>query len=81
METPHKADLERIKTILEKHVKYTGSAKGKAILDNFDSYAAHFKKIIPGDYKKILSCIAKYEGQGCDPEEAKLKAFNEIIAG
>jgi len=81
METPDKAELERIKTILEKHVKYTGSVKGKAILDNFDSYAAHFKKIIPGDYKKILSCIAKYEGQGCDPEEAKLKAFNEIIAG
>ena len=81
MEVAEKEDLERIKRMLEKHVEYTGSAKGKAILEHFEDYAGHFKKIIPGDYKKILSCIAKYEGQGCEPEEAKLKAFNEIIAG
>ena len=79
METPEKEDLDRIKTMLENHVKATSSAKAKKILENFDDYSGHFKKVIPGDYKRMMACIAKYEGQGFAAEDAKLKAFNEIV--
>ena len=81
METPEKEDLEKIKSMLEKHVAYTNSAKGKKILEHFDEYAGHFKKVIPGDYKKMMACIAKNESQGMAPEDAKLAAFNEIVGG
>ena len=75
METPKDEDLEAIKDMLEKHVAYTGSKKGKEILDEFESYAGHFKKIIPGDYEKMMAAIAKYEKQGQAPEDAKLKCI------
>ena len=80
METPEKEDLDRIKTMLVNHVNATGSAKGKDILDKFETYSGHFKKVIPGDYKRMMACIAKYEQQGLEKEDAKLHAFNEIMA-
>ena len=55
------------------------SKKAKEILDEFESYSVHFKKIIPGDYEKMMAAIAKYEKQGQAPEDAKLSAFNEIV--
>ncbi len=80
METPAAEDLDKIKDMLTKHVANTGSAKGKKILDSFDSYAGHFKKVIPGDYERMMKAIAKYNAQGLEPEESKLAAFNEIMA-
>ncbi|MCR4814737.1 MAG: glutamate synthase large subunit [Lachnospiraceae bacterium] len=79
LETPDADDLARIKGMLEKHTALTGSAKGRKILEQFETYACHFKKVIPGDYRKMMNCIAKYEAKGISPEEAKLKAFNEIV--
>ena len=44
-----------IKTLLQNHLKYTGSKKAKAILDDFEGLLPKFKKIIPEEYKKIIS--------------------------
>ncbi len=70
-----KNEIAEVKAILEKHVAYTGSAKGRRILDNFDEAVAHFKKIIPADYKEMLRLTNLYKEQGLDDEEAKIKAF------
>ena len=75
-----KTDRMELKEILEKHVLYTGSGKGKEILEHFSEYIPHFKKIIPTDYKEILKLIARSEERGADPETAKLEAFR-IFAG
>ena len=81
MEALEKEDLDRIQSMLTKHLSATGSAKAKKILDHFEDYAGQFKKVIPGDYKRMMDCIAKYEKQGLEKEDAKLHAFNEIMAG
>ena len=70
-----KNEIAEVKAILEKHVAYTGSAKGRRILDNFDEAVAHFKKIIPADYKEMLRLTNLYKEQGLGEEEAKIKAF------
>ena len=75
----NKADIEKVKSIIEKHVKLTGSAKGKKILDNFDSYIVSFKKIIPVDYKEIMNLIDKNLEKHMDKDEAQIKAFTEFI--
>lgn len=77
----HKADLEELKKIITEHVEFTGSKKGKMILDNFDEYIPHFKKIIPVDYKEMLRLIAKSEETGADPETAKIEAFKAFVGG
>ena len=77
----NKADIEKVKSIIEKHVKLTGSAKGKKILDNFDTYIASFKKIIPVDYQKIMSLIDENILKGLSREEAQINAFTDFIGG
>lgn len=46
-------DVEKLRSLLEKHVKETGSEKGREILSDFESYVPRFKKIIPNDYLKV----------------------------
>ena len=74
-----KNDKEELKRMIENHVKYTGSKKGKMILDNFDEYIGKFKKIIPTDYKEMLRLTARNEEQGMDREQAQIEAFTELV--
>jgi glutamate synthase (ferredoxin) len=76
----HKTDKEMLKTLLENHVQYTGSVKAKTILDDFENYLGKFKKIIPADYKKIMSYTEQYIEEGMSPEEAQIEAFNKCVS-
>jgi len=75
----YKNDIEEIKRIIENHVHYTDSKKGKRILENFDEYIKRFKKIIPTDYKEMLRLTAEFEEQGMDHEQAEVNAFTKHI--
>jgi glutamate synthase (ferredoxin) len=75
----YKNDIEELRRIIENHVKYTGSKKGQAILDNFDESVEHFKKIIPSDYKEMLRLTAECEEQGMDHEQAQIEAFTKLV--
>jgi glutamate synthase (ferredoxin) len=68
-------DVAELKTMIEEHVKYTGSKKGQRILDNFEDYIPKFKKIIPHDYRRMLLTIAEMEAKGLSGEEAQIEAF------
>ena len=70
-----RTDREELKSILEKHVAYTGSVKASKILENYVDELPKFKKIIPEDYKKLLSVTNMYEEQGMSREEAQIEAF------
>ncbi len=74
-ELSNKYDVLELKGMIEDHVRYTNSVKGKEILENFEQYLPKFKKIIPYDYKKMLETIAKMEEKGLDPEQAQIEAF------
>ena len=74
-ELSNKYDVLELKAMIEDHVKYTNSIRGKEILNDFEEYLPKFKKIIPYDYKKMLNAIAKMEEKGLNPEQAQLEAF------
>ena len=74
-----KNDKEELRSMLEKHVKYTDSKKAKQILEDFEGNVGKFKKIIPADYKKMMSLTGKYEEQGMSLEDAKIEAFYESV--
>ena len=74
-ELSNKYDVLELKAMIEDHVKYTNSIRGKEILNDFEEYLPKFKKIIPYDYKKILNAIAKMEEKGLNPEQAQIEAF------
>jgi len=53
------ADRTALKTLLEKHVHYTGSAKAKAILGDWERSVPRFIKVFPMEYKKALGRLSR----------------------
>ena len=72
-----KSDIQELHNMIADHVAATGSEKGQEVLDHFQEYLPKFKKIIPDDYKKMITMATKLEEMGMSPEEAQLEAFNE----
>ena len=78
-EVKEKYDIIELKSLIEEQTAATGSTKGKEILDNFDEYLPKFKKIVPHDYKEMMSAIASMEEKGLSSEQAQIEAFYQII--
>lgn len=70
-----KFDREELQSMIRAHFQATGSPKAKRILEAFEEYLPKFKKIIPGDYKRMLQLSAQFEKQGMDRESAQIEAF------
>ena len=49
-----KADIEEVRSLVEKHRKYTGSTVAARVLDDWDRVRDHFVKVMPRDYKRVL---------------------------
>jgi len=74
-EVTDKYDVLELKGIIQEHVAYTNSEKGKHILENFADYLPKFKKIIPHDYERMLQTIVQMEKKGLSNEQAQIEAF------
>jgi glutamate synthase (NADPH/NADH) large chain len=48
-------DIERIRILVERHLLHTGSARARAILDDWDNASRHFVKVMPVDYRRALT--------------------------
>lgn len=57
------ADVQELKLLLEEHLSYTGSAVAKFILSDLENQQAHFIKVFPRDYKKVLLAKSNSEKQ------------------
>ena len=68
-------DVLELKEMIQQHVAYTNSIKGKQILDNFGDYLPKFKKIVPHDYKRMMQRIVQMEEKGLSSEQAQIEAF------
>ena len=68
-------DIQELEDLIREHVAATGSAKGAAILEDFDRYLPLFKKILPLDYDRMLRTIGQLEGRGMAREQAEVEAF------
>ncbi|NDL68803.1 glutamate synthase large subunit [Anaerotalea alkaliphila] len=58
VETEPVADLEDIvllRSLIERHVRYTGSSKAQGILDDFQNQLGRFVKVIAPAYRRVLS--------------------------
>ena len=48
-------DVERLRILVERHLLFTGSAKARALLDNWDAELKNFVKVMPRDYRRALT--------------------------
>ncbi|MBX7458582.1 glutamate synthase large subunit [Qipengyuania sp. 1NDH17] len=61
-------DAERLKVLVERHHLHTGSARAKALLDNWSDELKNFRKVMPRDYARALKALET------EREEAAMEA-------
>jgi len=64
-------DIKELKTLIEEYVQATGSVKGKAILDNWESALPKFVKVFPVEYRKVLGKMIKEDEEAVDRAVAR----------
>jgi glutamate synthase (ferredoxin) len=70
-------DIEEIKGMIERHVEYTHSEKGREVLSRWTVLSEKFVKVMPKDYKRMLEAIRKVQKTGLSGDEALMAAFEE----
>ncbi|MFV8227816.1 glutamate synthase large subunit [Mycolicibacterium fortuitum] len=76
LEALEPADAEWLQGFLAAHVDATDSAVGQRILSDWDDNLKHFVKVMPRDYKRVLTAIAEAEKAGEDVNAAIMAAAN-----
>jgi glutamate synthase (NADPH/NADH) large chain len=64
-------DAERLRQLIERHLRYTGSTRARQILDDWENYRGKFRKVMPIEYRRALTEMAKKAQPG------RLKAAGE----
>ncbi|MGV1014289.1 MAG: glutamate synthase large subunit, partial [Methyloceanibacter sp.] len=54
-------DAERLYQLIENHLHYTGSARARAILDDWETYLPKFVKVMPVEYRRALEEMARQQ--------------------
>jgi glutamate synthase (NADPH/NADH) large chain len=65
-------DAKFLRDVVERHYALTGSAVAARLLSDWD--ASRFTKIMPQDYKRVLSAASQAEREGRDVNEAVMAA-------
>ena len=76
-----KYDAQELYSMIERHVAETGSPRGKTILANWEEMLPLFKKVVPNDYRLMLSAISRLEEKGISRKQAELEAFYALQQG
>jgi glutamate synthase domain-containing protein 2/glutamate synthase domain-containing protein 1/glutamate synthase domain-containing protein 3 len=56
-------DLDYVKGMIARHVDFTGSSRGREILDHWEREQSRFVKVMPTDYKRALAELRKLAEQ------------------
>src|SRR5690606_22729910 len=70
-------EIAAVRAMIERHLKYTNSARARYVLDNWENMVPKFVQVMPRDYKRMLACIARAHDQGLTGDEAIMVAFEE----
>ena len=77
---PSPAELAQIRELIVAHVRATQSPLGIKMLYRFDAIAAHFVKVVPVEYERVMAIVEDAEREGATREEALETAF-EVVTG
>ena len=69
------AEIAELEALIRSHVAHSGSARGEAVLADWEDSLAKFVRVIPKDYQRMLEQIDKMHAAGLEGEAALLAAF------
>ena len=64
-------DIDNLRKMIERHVEYTDSKRGRMILENWEDWVAKIRKVMPRDYERMLSAFKRMEEAGCTVQTYK----------
>ena len=62
-------DVDFLRTTITAHTEETGSAVGGRILGAWDAEVSHFRKVMPRDFKRVLTVMEESRRQGLSEEQ------------
>jgi glutamate synthase (NADPH) large chain len=68
------ADAEFLRDVVSRHAALTGSRVAAELLADWDAALARFAKVMPKDYKRVMSAASAAEREGRDVNEAVMAA-------
>ncbi|MDD3178916.1 MAG: glutamate synthase large subunit [Opitutaceae bacterium] len=71
------AEIAEVRSLIERHLAYTGSARARRVLDAWDQMAPRFVRVLPRDYQRMLACLKRAHEQGRTGDAAVMAAFEE----
>jgi glutamate synthase (ferredoxin) len=63
-------DVELVKDLLSRHIRFTQSPVAARLLVDWERSQAKFVKVIPQDYKRVMTAIKKAQETGASVDEA-----------
>ena len=70
-------EAARVREMIERHVKLTGSKRGQLLLQAWPEFRARFVRVVPNDFRRVLETQRAMRAKGLSPEEAEMAAFEE----
>src|SRR6185437_5215149 len=70
-------EIERVRGMIERHFKFTGSARARQVLEHWDASVPRFVRIMPKDFKRAIASLKRAHEQGLGGDEAVMAAFDE----
>jgi glutamate synthase (NADPH) large chain len=58
MGNPLRFDAERLNILIQRHLLFTGSARARQLLENWEAALPHFVKVMPTEYRRALLELA-----------------------
>jgi len=68
------SDIAFLRDVVSRHREQTGSAVAARLLASWDTAVRRFTKVMPKDYKRVLSAASAAEREGRDVNEAVMSA-------
>jgi len=70
-------EAAEVRAMIERHVHYTGSDRGRFILQLWEDMVPKFVRVMPKDYNRVLMALKKANESGLSGDEAITAAFEE----
>jgi glutamate synthase (ferredoxin) len=70
-------EVARLRSMIEKHHRYTGSTRAQQVLEKWDSMVPKFVRVMPKDFKRVVASLKRAHEQGLSGDEAVMVAFEE----
>jgi glutamate synthase (ferredoxin) len=74
-------EIEEVWKLVQRFQTYTKCQDATRILADWKSFVPKFVKVMPQDYKRVLTSLKKVQSQGLSGDDAIMAAFEENVKG